>query len=511
MVRPTPEIHRPTTSTRSVTPPQTSSREQAPITYKPSTRTLPTRENVSIPQTPATPTSTRPSATATTITPATRDTAGYRLPVRERPSVLTPDTTARTSVTRTPSRDLNARTSTSRYPANGTVRTGTSLKTPDTRLAAPSSTRDASALRFGTAGNTTRSSLGRLPSSAGSLRSAQSGNLGARGNPSAISRGIPERSKPGFGTRSFADNRNPGSSSRYSDGRNSVYRPPERHGNSGHGNNGHNNNGYYNGHNNHHGHDDHHGHDNHHDDHWSFYFGSSWYGPAAYPGIGLGFAWSNGHTAFSFGSYWPTYYSTRYYDSWHCGGWGYSNLYYDGCRDGWYGGISYIYNPWPVYRTYYYEPAPVVVYEPAPVVTRTEIVYTTQPATTSYVIESPAPPTYTATSPATAPQIVQSAPAPTQIVQAAPAVPGTEMPASERCFCQCHCNRQRPCTCDYPCGAEFADIGEAFNLSYVYESYAESLDPETIWSSYAGLDRWDTESDARLFEATASTENTPIQ
>ncbi len=509
IIRPMPEVRTPTTSTRPTRPvdqPQTSSREQFPIAVRPSTRTLPTYDTSRTEQTPAvTPTRTRPVAMATPTTQTTRDPADFRLPMRERPSVLTPDTSARTSVSRTPSRDLSLRQPTSRLAVSDATKTGTSIKTPETRLTAPSSTRNTSPLRFGTAGYTTRSNLGSLPSSASRLRSEQTGPFGSRVNQTGISRGAPERTKPGIGARTFSDNPNPASSSRYSDGRNSVYRPPEKNNYSGH--NGHDNHGGYN---EHHGHDDHH--HGHHDDHWSFYFGSTWYGPAAYPGIGLGFAWGNGHTAFAFGSYCPTYYyPTRYYDSWYCGGWGYSNLYYDGCRDGWYGGLSYIYNPWPVYRTYYYEPAPVVVYEPAPVVIRTETVYTTPPpATTSYVTESPAPPTYTVTSPAP-PPIVQNVQTPPQVVQGAPALPSTETVVAERCFCRCQCNRQRPCTCEYPCGAEFTDVGEIFDLSNGYESYAVSLNPETIWSSYAGLDRWDTESDSRLGEATVSTENTPIQ
>ena len=57
------------------------------------------------------------------------------------------------------------------------------------------------------------------------------------------------------------------------------------------------------------------------------------------------------------------------------------------------------------------------------------------------------------------------------------------------CFCPCHCNGQRPCICAYPCGAEYAVAREEFDLRLSFASYADTLDPETIWVAYAGLDR----------------------
>jgi hypothetical protein len=52
----------------------------------------------------------------------------------------------------------------------------------------------------------------------------------------------------------------------------------------------------------------------------------------------------------------------------------------------------------------------------------------------------------------------------------------------------------RPCTCDYPCGSEYALRDEDFDLGLAFASYADTLSSEAIWSSYAGLDRWDTQA-----------------
>lgn len=217
-----------------------------------------------------------------------------------------------------------------------------------------------------------------------------------------------------------------------------------------------------------------------------------WYSPAVYPASGFGFSWSSRSLGISFSSYShvPTYTYTRYYNSWHCGGLGYSSVYYGGWRSGWYGGFSYVYNPWPVYRTYY-------LYDPYPVVTRTETVYITQPATTTYIVQEGAP---------AATAITQQAPPPaTATAPGTPAAaqPERAEPAAE-CFCACHCNARYTCTCDYPCGSEYTVTPEAFNLSLSFVSYAATLNPETIWVSYAGLDRWDSDANATRFEATAA-------
>ena len=195
-----------------------------------------------------------------------------------------------------------------------------------------------------------------------------------------------------------------------------------------------------------------------------------------YAASGMSFFWSSGAFALGFSTYsWPSYgYTyTRYYDSWHDGYWGYSNLYLGGWRNGWYGGFSYIYNPWPVYRTYYF-------YEPAPVVTRVETVYVEQAA--------PATVTATTTSSATvAPPATSAVEEPVGAWAEAPAPERVEA-QSYRCFCACGCNGTRPCFCDYPCGAEYEDITTRTDLRLGYVSYAESLNPEAIWASYAGLD-----------------------
>jgi len=131
-------------------------------------------------------------------------------------------------------------------------------------------------------------------------------------------------------------------------------------------------------------------------------------------------------------------------------------------------------------------------------VTRVETVYVTQPATTTYVETAPAPATTAAYPSASTGE--------TGAWAAAPATARVETVTST-CFCSCHCNGQRPCICDYPCGSEYAYDADAFDLSLTYTSYSESLDPETIWSSYAGLDRYETDTEPFLYEATAQNDN----
>ena len=329
-------------------------------------------------------------------------------------------------------------------------------------------------LRFGN--SLTGAQKPRFPAGSSLRTPSRSGIESLRNyDPSSLTRGIPSRiarkpSHPGFGTSGFGHS----SPSRYTDGRRTVYHAPDRY------------------------HPSFHDHRSpYHFDPWAFGyyhhgFTPMWYGPVVYPVSGFGFSWNNGHFGLSVGSYWPTYPCTPYYDSWYGGGWGYSSLYYGGWRHGWYGGFSYIYNPWPVYRTYY-------LYEPEPVVTRVETVYVTQPATTTYVEATAPAPTTTAAYP--------SAPAgETGAWESAPAVERVET-ATSTCFCSCHCNGQRPCTCDYPCGSEYTYDSRAFDLSLDYKSYSESLDPETIWSSYAGFDRYDSEPEPFLYETTVQNGN----
>ena len=350
-------------------------------------------------------------------------------------------------------------------------------------------------------------------------------------------RSVPARVKPGL-----SDLRR--SPSRYHDGRYSVYTPPARR----------HAPGPYRP--SHYGHHDRHHHRRHH--HSSFYlglaigsgwytpgwYGPSWYAPAwyspawYYPASGFSFSWSNRRYGLSIWNSAPVY-ATPYYDSWVCGGWGFSSLYYSGWRSGWYGGVSYIYNPWPAYRTaYFYEPAPVVtetVYVTQPATQTTVIyeepqTYATAPATQTTVVYEEQPQTY-AVAPAASPNVsLQSAPAsttapvlPLPVPAAAPAAtaPAGEpdnhtlwdaAPAVARvdttaigCFCPCRCNGKRPCICAYPCGAEYTIAREEFDLSLNFVSYTDTLDPEAIWVSYAGLDRATTLNGDSLYAGSAAT------
>ncbi len=251
----------------------------------------------------------------------------------------------------------------------------------------------------------------------------------------------------------------------------------------------------------------HHG-SSHHDSHdWHNRHACSpvWWGPVVYP-AGFGFTWNSGSFALSIATYAPVRTYTRYYDSWSCGGWGYTGVYYGGWRSGWYGGFSYVYNPWPVYRTYYlYDPEPLVIRSETVYVTQpTETVYVTQPAETVYVtqpaetvyVTQPAATATPAANPSAAPY---SSPAPEQAAEPAawedaPAVPRAETEVTA-CLCPCQCNGERPCICSYPCGTEYAFSDQEFTLRASYTPYAEALNPESIWSSYAGLDRWDASAD----------------
>ncbi len=375
------------------------------------------------------------------------------------------------------------------------------IAAPDTRLSSTATGRgtSASSMRFGSASDNMRPRTASLSPDNPSTRSTRRSADDVRSGNRVIAGAIPSHIEGG---RDFsASNRRPTQNSRYGDGRPSVYRAPDR--------NDHMNrqgwfppqtehrNTYYGGHNSHDY--DHHDYDYPYSHHA---FSPVWCGPVVYPASRcFGFSWSNGSYGLSFASYSPAYaYNTRYYDSWSCGGWGYSDVYYGGWNNNWYGGFSYVYNPWPVYRTcYLYDPAPVVVYESAPVVTRTETVYVTEPATTSYVVQNTG----------AAPALQQPAATVTETQQtvwaAAPAVERAETGATS-CFCPCHCNGQRPCTCNYPCGAEYSVSADQLNLSLGYSSYAETLNPETIWTSYAGLDRWDAYTEPQLLDATASTD-----
>ncbi|MEI6646706.1 MAG: hypothetical protein WCP12_11795 [bacterium] len=217
-----------------------------------------------------------------------------------------------------------------------------------------------------------------------------------------------------------------------------------------------------------------------------FYMGAVMY-PASYSVA----TWQTGPVTFSVSSrsaysgyaYRPYYYNTGYiHDGWH-----YSSAYYGGWRGNWYGGFSYMFNPTPVYSSYYLydEPQPIVIQQPAQ-----QVVYVNQPAQPnepmqeSFIAPVPAPVT-------TPPQpALESATAEVQ-----------PPPASEmtRCFCACNCNGRVPCICEYACGSEYAYSPDEYTVKE-FSSYSESLNKELIWSSYAGLDR--AEPEALVAEAT---------
>ena len=476
---------------------------QSPVSDKPEANRMPSG-----------PSYTRSTDQPATVTSPTRDrsdrTAGFGTRTRDADGQPARDRTDRTAGFGSRTRDDSAsRANTASRP------TAPRLTAPETRFASPvNRTHGESNLRFGSAGDNARSRSG-LPLSGTSLRSTRPGGDDDRGTRDGFT--SPRSSRFSSGRDPGGSDRRPSSgSSRYSDGRSTLYHAPDRYAamgrhtdyRAGSDYRGSRESSYYHG--SHERSDYHGGHGGHHSDyHYYPYstryyhnaFSPVWCGPAVYPaGNYFGFGWNNGSWGLSVG-----FSTTPYYDSWSCGGWGYSGVYYGGWRDNWYGGFSYVYNPWPVYRSYY-------LYEPVPLVTGVETVYVTQPATTTYVVQSPAPTTYVEQSPAPAAPVQQAAavvteePPPQPNREAAPAAERAETVASP-CFCPCHCNGQRPCTCDYPCGSEYAVSDEQFDLSNAYSSYAVTLSPETIWSSYAGLDRWDSAPEPTLHEATVSTDN----
>lgn len=358
--------------------------------------------------------------------------------------------------------------------------TGSRLDSNDNRFDPTANTHAIAPSRFGTSGlreTTTRKGSDTPPSSFG-LRPTHGEATTDRFGRSPISRLSPGSSLRDSPLRASIPSR--------TDSRNresqTFYRPPAGAASRYH-TPSHNQRDFHFQSNSHHG--NHHGnhHDHHHGDHHGYGgypYGPAWWGPA-YTGFGL--TWHSGSFALSIGAYAPFYPRSYYYDSWYCGGWGYSSVYYGGWSSGWYGGCSYVYNPWPTYRTYY-------LYEPYPV---TETIYITQPATTTVIYEpaattasyaAPAPNATAAPAYAVAPAVYASVP------QTAPTSERVESAETE-CLCPCQCNGVRACTCEYPCGSEDAwrdDYGD-WGLSYI--SYADNLSPEIIWTSYAGLDRWD--------------------
>jgi len=221
-----------------------------------------------------------------------------------------------------------------------------------------------------------------------------------------------------------------------------------------------------------------------------------WWNPVVYPVVGFGLTWgSGGCYAFTSSSCSPAYaYSYSYmpyYDSWHYGRQGCSSVYYGGWRQGWYGGFSYVYNPWPVYSTYYFEDTPQVV-------TQTETVYVTQPAVT--------------TTPTPAPEALAVPQETAPSVSYPPPVPTSEAPVAAMAQTAVSNNAPEVAVQAPAANGAQRDDGSA---DYVYEttaedfaldfaSYAETLNAEMIWSSYAGFDRPDAGAELHLNSETAA-------
>ena len=233
-----------------------------------------------------------------------------------------------------------------------------------------------------------------------------------------------------------------------------------------------------------------------------------WFAPVVYP-VGFGMTWSSrGSYAFAVSSCSPacaySYSYMPYYDSWSYGMRGCSSLYYGGWRHGWYGGFSYVYNPWPVYSTCYF-------YDPPQVVTQTETVYVNQPVATAATapVAETAIPTADAATPA--PEAVVSAPEATAPTAMPPPIPASEAPpvsitsatvsntpvaAARESIANSASVEAPPSEFEYPATAD--------DFALNFASYAETLNAERIWSSYAGLDRSDPSAEIRLDDETAA-------
>ncbi len=209
-------------------------------------------------------------------------------------------------------------------------------------------------------------------------------------------------------------------------------------------------------------------------------FAPVYVGPFGYSHVSYSTAWHGGGVTVSVGG--PAYsYYRPYYRPYYCNtgyihdGWYHSSAYYGGWRGNWYGGFSYMFNPMPVYRSYYLyeEPQTIVIEQPAP-----QVVYVNQPAqqVVEHVQQTPAIPA------SETPQLQAALPSVTAEAQTA------QPQENAHCFCACKCNGRVPCICEYACGSEFAYSPDDYTLKG-FASYSESLNAELIWSSYAGLDR----------------------
>ncbi len=192
-----------------------------------------------------------------------------------------------------------------------------------------------------------------------------------------------------------------------------------------------------------------------------------------YP-AGFGITWWSKRFTLSFSTYSPVYYGchTPYYNSWYYGGYGYSSLYYGGWRSGWYGGLSYVCNPWPVYRTYYFhDPEPVIIERP--VIVQNEI-----------IIEKAQPIVITNSSTVESSSVSNTSPYPDDhiIVEERTTIRSSPEEIASAGIDPEYIYEDRFDPYYYD-GDYLAD-----ELRIGFASYADTLNPESIWLSYAGLD-----------------------
>lgn len=134
----------------------------------------------------------------------------------------------------------------------------------------------------------------------------------------------------------------------------------------------------------------------------STYYYRPWHHSAYVSGFAVGLGVGSIHFAATTGWYTPAYYDPWFvrpqYDPFYGSAWGYSTVSYS---SGWYGGYTYCWNPYPVYRRYYFSqpvleyPQTTVVVESAPVRVVPQTVVTTidapAAATVTYIGSEPAP------------------------------------------------------------------------------------------------------------------------
>jgi hypothetical protein len=208
----------------------------------------------------------------------------------------------------------------------------------------------------------------------------------------------------------------------------------------------------------------------------------------------LGITWSRHHHGYAlfFGSFAPVPVYTSY---------DYGGGYYGGYSAG-YGGYSYGYTPWPAYSTsYVFEPAPVISQTAAPVYYEPAATATddTQPTETTAVVPPvPAAETTVPFSTATAPTIsgpaasyAVTAPLPETVPVPAAAPPQVDPAAAPLVQTE---NSARASLDDILIEEELLLYESTLDVRIRFTSYAEALNTETFWASYAGIDRLETDA-----------------